>query len=633
MKRLCLSFALSLVGIGSVVNCFAPAFAQTSTPIDPDPNRIAVLWHEMSGTPYPVEEFVRQNGPYRQAVEIDREAVFAREVALINTDIASINPLNDTYVIRISSTLTQYDPRAGGFFLPLFSGRSFVPIKNGASMIRYDTRALARGILAGTYNLMFLNPEDYVLWKMPENEARAIMSKFGSQPRLMAEFHYRPIAATPKHYLDSVGGDVHGVVTKVMLKDQRGAIVLERGLKTTQAEAQQIFAQARFKPDSMTQSMVFHKIVEGPEPNWERYLQTNANSQTRRMFSDEDRISYTKDYYDALDPTQPFVMLVAAKFSGYDPAEGRFALRIDQPIKITSQYPYAMYDYRAAAYEQEKQKAGRFRMVKEPTGTSFAIRYNNAGDIAGLDMDPAEAARFRADPSRDIKASALLTVQPISVDIVESADGRSTQAYLNTRIAKARIFESRTGQMLIERDFGINPPADVRVNQEREALGDFDGLDPYTIDFRNIKLGMTEAQMRAASKEYFREVRTSPKFAPGYMKLFGNNESLGVTFCTDDRICALRHIRKWKENRVSDIYQATIDKYGPVVGGRRPYDPMGRGREMEASMEWTKNYRSRGGVKGNITFFRGDKTTTLFMDAVDKGKQRKKREKEKISLD
>lgn len=605
------------------------ALAQNSQPIDPDPNRIALLWYRLSGTPVPTEEFVRQSSAYNRALEIDREQVFATEVEAIERDLSSMRPEEDTYVIRIPSPMTQYDPRSGGFFQPLFSGTSYVPIQAS----RYGSgrsEPLARGMLAGNYDLFFINPEDYVFWPMSEAEARDFMTKNGSRPKVTAEFHFRPIAAPAKPILDAKGGRVFGVVTKVDLKDRNNNTILSRGIQMTEAEARQQLSTARFKPSNMVQAMAFHKMMKAPEPDWATAAKKIQGGQ---YYSQDQKIAHMKAFYAALDETQPFTMLVASKFSGYDTADGRFPLLIDQPIEISSAFPYDIYPYAVAAYERDLEKAGRVRLVNKPTGTRFGVAFSNAGEIQGLDVDPNTATRMRADPSRDFAARAQLTVQPVSIEIVESVNGRSVSAQLNTRIAKARIYDKNSGQLLIERDYGLNPPTKVTVTEGREALGDFEGLDPYTIDFRGIKLGMTEAEMREAAKANFREVRTSPKFAPGYMKLFGSGENLGVTFCQDERICSLRYTRRFKENRVADVYQATIDKYGPLVGGRKPYDPMGRGREVEASMQWTSNFSRVGGVKGEISFFRGDKTTTLFMDAIDRSKKRKEKKREAISLD
>ncbi len=53
----------------------------------------------------------------------------------------------------------------------------------------------------------------------------------------------------------------------------------------------------------------------------------------------------------------------------------------------------------------------------------------------------------------------------------------------------------------------------VSADTEEKAAAD---KAEFGWDF-DLCYGMTEAQMRAAAKAHFREVRTSPKFAPGYI--------------------------------------------------------------------------------------------------------------------
>lgn len=612
-KSYSLVFKLTLL-LGLVFSAIRPALAQE--PIEPDPVRLAVLWHKMSGTMPSIEYFVRKSPEYLSAQEIDREQVFNRMVSKIRSSYTSVSPENDRYVIRIPSNMSAYDPRAGGFFLPLFSGRSFVPIAGGPAAF------------SGQMQLHFINPEDFVFWPMPEAEARAFMNKAGQRPRVTARFVFDPVSAPPVPFVDGSDRIIYGQVTKVELLDRRNQVLTSRVSTQSTEEAEAAFRLVRIKPTENVMAMMWHKIVGGPQYN-DRAVKLRSSSAMN--FSPEDIKAYFDRFYDELDPTQPFTMLVAAEFGAYDAANGEFPLKIDEPIQYKSFFPYATYpDDQVRVDKVNEGKRPRF-FKKAKTNTVFSVDYENDAAVGGLKIDAAGAARLRSDPSQSYRASALLTVVPIKAETLENFEKTGAKKVLHTKIARALILDRSTGQVLIEKTFDVAALPRIPHETVPEGKPAFDGTDPYTIDFRNIKLGMTEAEMRAAAG-YFREVRTSPKFAPGYMKLFAKGgESLGVTFCTDDKICSMAYSRRWQDAVVRDVYDATIEKYGQPVGGRAPYDTRGRGEAREASMTWTRNFRRVGGLDGSISLVAG--TTYLKITAVDRTKTRKKKEKPKISLD
>lgn len=608
------------------------ANAQSAAPIEADPDRIALLWHQITGSEPNIDRFVRAGNDYISAQEIDRDQIYADNVRKITGDLSSIRPDADTYVIRIGSQMSAYDPRAGGFFLPLFSGTSFVPIKVNGRTKYGQNKTFAQGILAGTYQLHFINPDEYVFWPMAEAQARAFMAKVGQRPRITARFVFDPLAAPAIPYIDGSDKRIFGQVTKVELLDSRNTVLTTRTTAMPTQAAKALGERIRLKPSQDEMAMLWHKIVGASELDKE-YLFNKRRSQVSVRYSPEDQEAYFNRFYAGLDAAQPFTMLVAAEFGGYDASAGEFPLRIDEPIEYKSAFPGERYS--DDQLRKDKREAGRrkasFTIPRNIAYTKFSVDYDNEAGIGGLKTDPAGAARLRADPSRSYKASAQLTVVPIKAETLENFEKTSARKVLHTRIAKARIFDKATGQLLMEKTFDVAALPRVPHETVPEGQPDFDGLDPYTIDFRGIKLGMTEAQMRAAAG-YFREVRTSPKFSPGYMKLFAKGgESLGVTFCTDEKICSMSYSRRWQDEVVRDVYDATIEKYGAPVSGRAPYDTRGRGEAREASMDWTRNFRRVGGVEGSISLVAG--TTYLKISAVDKNKTRKTKAKPKISLD
>ncbi|MEM7569072.1 MAG: hypothetical protein AAF337_04690 [Pseudomonadota bacterium] len=616
----------------SVSVFLGPQIAAAQAPMEADPNRIALLWHRMTGSEPNIDTYVRARQEYTSAQEIDRERVYGDLVRAIMGDLSSVTPDNDTYVIRIGSQMSAYDPRAGGFFLPLFSGSSYVPIKaeGGRSYSRNKTYAL--GILGGGYQLHFINPDEFVFWPMPEAEARAFMAKVGQRPRVTARFVLDPLVAPSIPYIVGSERRIFGQVTKVELLDNRNNVLKTRSTALSTQEAKARGERIRLKPSKDVMAMMWHKIVGANELNRE-FLFDKRVSGSKTLYNAEDQGAYFDRFYANLDPTQPFTMLVAAEFSGYDAAKGEFPLKIDEPIQYESGFPGLRYGDDQA--RKDKREAGRrkpsFTIPRFVAYTKFSVDYSNEDAIGGLKTDPAGAARLRSDPSRSYNAQAQLTVVPIAAETLENFEKTNASKVLHTKIAKARIFDKATGQLLMEKTFDVAALARVPHETVPEGQPDFDGLDPYSIDFRGIKLGMTEAQMRAAAG-YFREVRTSPKFAPGYMKLFAKGgESLGVTFCTDEKICSMSYSRRWQDEVVRDVYEATLEKYGQPVGGRAPYDTRGRGEAREASMVWTRNFSRVGGVDGRVSLVAG--TTYLKMTAVDKIKTRKKKEKPKISLD
>lgn len=607
-----------------------PVVAKQGAPIEADPNRIALLWHQMTDTAPNIDVFVRIGQEYLSAQEIDREQVFTRKSEKINADLTSIEPKNDTYVIRIGSQMSAYDPRAGGFFLPLFNGASYVPLKAKDRPRFGPNTVFANGILGGQYQLHFINPDEYVFWPMDETEARAFMGRVGQRPSVTARFVFDPVAAPAIPYIADSDRRVFGHVTKVELLDRRNTVLKTRTTEISPETAKAQAERTRLKPSADVMAMMWHKIVGAEEIKKENLFQNRRNTRYPLDY----RIAYFDRFYKNLDPTQPFTMLVASQFGGYDASAGAFPLKIDEPIGYKSGFPGTQYADDKA--RQDKREAGKrkpsFRLPEAMQYTTFSVDFENDAAIGDLKTDAAGAARLRPDPSRSYPAQAQLTVVPVKAETMENFEKTSARKVLHTKIAKARIFDKTTGQLLMDKTFDVAALSRVPFETVPEGKPDFDGLDPYSIDFRGIKLGMTEAEMRAAAKAYFREVRTSPKFAPGYMKLFAEGgENLGVTFCTDGKICSMAYGRRWQEPVVSDVYDATVEKYGEPVGGRKPYDPSGRSTAREASMTWTRNYRRVGGVEGRVSLV--GKTTYLKMSAVDKNKTRKTRAKKKISLD
>ena len=620
--------AIRVFVVALLAACEAGFAQPVQAPIDPDPQRIALLWHKLSGTKPNIDNYVLNSNEYTGAQEIDRENVYAALSSQIRSDMDSMQPQDDIYTIRIGSQMSAYDPRAGGFFLPLFSGSSYVPIEHNP----HDRRNVAQNILVGTYELHFTNPDEFVFWPMAESDARALMAKAGQQPRVTARFLFRPLAAPSVPYIAASSRRIFGQVSQVELLDNRDQILMTKASDLSEAEARTQATRGRVKPSPDVMAMTWHKIVGGPQYDVEQLLRGYNTSGIGARFTADDQAQLLNSFYESLDPGAPFTMLVAAEFAPYDTTTAAFPLRIDRPIEYKSSFPAVAYaDEIERTATANAGKPQRFHKLPS-TGTVFSVDYVNIDDVGSLEIDPQGAARLRPDPNRSYQARAQLLVVPVRAETVDSYEGTVAENRLYTRIARARIFDAATGQLMMDKS--LSEPtqlSSVPYARGGEGTPDFDGLSPYDVDFRSIKLGMTEVEMRAAAKAHFREVRTSEQFAPGYMKLFADEDNLGVTFCQDERICSLSYTRRWNGNLVDDVFQATVDKYGEPASGRKPYDPDQRGVSKEAAMRWTRNYGRVGGVEGRISL--SGKQTILFMEAVDKTKKRKEKEKPKVELD
>ncbi|MEM8800220.1 MAG: hypothetical protein AAGF15_09110 [Pseudomonadota bacterium] len=426
-----------------------PAQAQTGTPIDPEPGRVALLWHQLTGVNPNVDHFVRNSRPYVRARASKRDRVYSDLVRKIESDLSSINPQNDTYVFRMEVQMSAYDSSVGGFFLPLFSGASSVPIRHGAS--RRDK--FAQKILAGEYQLHFINHNEFVFWPMSEAEARAFVARVGYPPRVKVRFQYRPLMAPKVPYIDGSERRIYGQVLKVEVMDRRNRLLLALDTRLAEGTVRSMAEGGRLNPSADVMSMMWHKIAGGPAYDAEQLVQSDVNTGPR--FTQADRRKILDAFYQSLEPSQPFTMLVEAEFKGYNPSAQEFPLRIERPTPFKTSFPANPYaDERERVAKINRGKPGELRM-RPFTGTEFTVDFLNVDQIGGLEVGPVDAARLRPDPDWSYRAQALLFLVPVKAETVKSSEGTATEKRLYTNIARARIFDKDSGQLIMEKTFDV----------------------------------------------------------------------------------------------------------------------------------------------------------------------------------
>lgn len=617
----CLSFLWVLLPV-DLVAATVPA----------DYGRIATWWHRETGVEPRYDLVALTSQTYARAAEIDRPRIMETMIERMRGDVAALDVSDDIYVLRIRTNLSEYDPREGGFFNSLFSGAAYIPIENPQRYAEPD-KAFAGGALGDMYELHFLNAPEFYLWPASEDKARSIMQQAGRNPNVVVEFLLQPIAAElspPRAQARRVYGRILSARVEIGNAEAFARSVepvAAADMPGVRAEALSVLRN----PDDLTMAMVWHKIVDGPSPDWARMVSTDPILQKADVFARDDveavLIDQAKNYYDRIDPQTPFRFTVNADVGPYDMTAGEFPIRIEGTVGYADDFPYRAYPDDAARFERTKH-------MRSPIGdpsrriTEVQLAFENGGDLPGF---PADRDLARAI-GMNLRGQAEVTVRPVRAETWVSRDEFKWIKYLVTRIEGLRVTESASGKLLHEAAFEpYQGPIDV--TERRQAAEGFEGVDPYTVEIRGLKLGMDEEGFTVAAREIFGAAGPDRENPAKILFRGGQGESGSALLDQERTVKSISYVRKWDGELTQAVYDATVTKYGVPGRAIEPrLDPRKRG-DREAEMQWTTNAQRVGGFTGRVWYWEYQDQTTLFLDLEDRSRATYEKPAQTISLD
>ncbi len=590
----------------------APGARAADMPVSPQ--RLALFWHKDTGTDPRFDLIALTSNEYARAPEIDRPAIRQRIETELQDAYAAIDTAQDIYTLRINARLSEYDPRAGGFFLDLFSGNSFIPLD-----LR-DPRN-ARGAFDGGYELHFLNAPDFYFWPEEVTQAQRLMGDAGREPRVIVDFRVQPIAGQLVPPGAGAARRVWGRVIEARVEIgaatsfQRAAAPVEAAdLSAARSQALDIISN----PDDLTMAMLWHKIVDGPEPDWKRLVAGSDTLRRADVFARDEveaaLIADARAYYDRIDPSRALRLTVNAEVGPYDRDNAQYPIALRGAVAYRSDFPHV-------AYPDDAERAARRNAgggIAAPYGnetTKFGMVFENGTDLPGF---PADEELARAI-GLNLGGRAEVVVRPVAAETIENRRGTQAEKLLRTRIEQIRVTDPRSGKLLHS---AVYPRFDgeIAVLQSQPPAETFEGVDPYGVDLRGLRLGMTEDEAVAAAQQNFGDVRHM-KDPPSMIRAFGDNrEQVAIILDTDRKVKALNYVRTWKDDVAEQVLEAALTRYGrPETMGRLTLDPLTRS-DRDIDLVWTTNARRVGGFTGRVWYWSSQKETKLYLNLEDKAR-------------
>lgn len=584
--------------------------------VQADPRRAALFWHQETGVQPRFDLIALTSETYARAAEIDRPGILQAQVARMEADVASIDITDDIYVLRIRSRLSEYDPREGGFFDSLFAGASYIPLPLEGNPFTEDN--FAGRALDGNYELHFLNAPDFHFWPESEDKARAIMASAGREPSVVVEFRLQPIAAQPAPPVRDATRRIYGRVLSVQVEDDRGNPLFSRSvdpvaapdMPAARAAARDVMAS----PDDLTMAMLWHKIVDGPTPDWARLVSQDPVLGRADIFArdavERVLIAQAQEYYDGIDPARAFRLTVNADVGPYDMATGVFPITMGGVVRYEHDFPFVAYP------DDVERRSRSQQVIRAPERTThFGLAFENGTALEGFpaDQDTARAIGL------NLRGMAEVVVRPVKAETVENRLGTDAEKFLLARIEAIRVTEGNSGKLLHEATYPryVGP---VEIALRTPAPETFEGVDPYDVEIRGLTLGMSEAEFTAAAQAVFGAAGPDSE-DPARIRFRGGANERGYAVLDMDRnVKVISYVRSWEGSLAQPVYEATITKYGvPGRGSEVRTDPLTRS-DQEALMHWTTNSQRVGGFTGRVWYWDYQEETTLYLDLEDRSK-------------
>lgn len=430
----------TLVAIFFAALTAKPASA-VAVPITPE--RAALFWYKDTGTNPGFDLIALTSREYASAPEINRDAIRTGIEQELSSAFASVDVSDDIYVVRINTNMSEYDPREGGFFLSLFSGNSFIPLG-----LRDDRNA--RGAFNGQYELHFLNNPEFYFWPVGQDVAPCIMASAGREPRAVIEFRVQPIAGQIVPPGQNVSRRVWGRVIDARVEigaqtpfARQVPTVPPAEMSATRAQALDIITN----PDEMTMAMLWHKIVDGPEPDWAKMVVDTPALRRADVFARDDveaqLIADAKAYYDRIDPGQAFRLTINADVGPYNMDNAEFPISLGGAVRYSDAFPYVTYPDDAA--RTAKRNAGtRPAFGRNNGATQFNMVFENGRELPGFAADQDLARLIGLNP----RGQAEIVLRAVAAEVVENRNGTDANKFLHTRIEQIRVIDAGSGKTL-----------------------------------------------------------------------------------------------------------------------------------------------------------------------------------------
>lgn len=614
-----------LLGVFVILSLGISSSAQADIPITPE--RAAIYWFKDTGTDPGFDLIALTSPEFAAAPEINRDAIRQSIEEELQTAFAAADVSDDIYTIRINTRLSEFDPRAGGFFLALFSGNSYIPLQ-----LR-DNRN-ARGAFNGQYELHFLNNPDFFFWPTNQETAQGLMASAGREPRAVVEFRVQPIAGQVVPPATDVARRIWGRVLEARVEigtqvpfSRQVEPVAPADMSLARAQALDIITN----PDDLTMGMLWHKIVGGPEPDWAAMVRNSESLRRADVFArdavEAALIADARAYYDRIDPNKALRLTLNADVGPYDVSKAEFPISLGGAVRYNSSFPFVPYpdDAERAA----KRNAGKSFVVPDGSGfTDFNMTFENGRELPGFAADQ-ELARI---VGLNLRGQAEIVVRPVAAEIKENRSATDEVKILHTRIEQIRVVDPRSGKLL-HRAAYPRFEGQIELRKTKPEAETFQGVDPYTVEIRGLKLGMTEAEAVAVGEEVFGRVRYIED-SPALIRLFGQNgERAALYLDTDRNVKTINYVRTWSDDVAQPVMDAVLERYGrPAQMTEMRLDPMTRS-DKEANFAWTTNASSIGGFTGRVWFWSSQKETKLYLDLEDRRRPTFEKADPVISLD
>lgn len=232
----------------------------------------------------------------------------------------------------------------------------------------------------------------------------------------------------------------------------------------------------------------------------------------------------------------------------------------------------------------------------------------------------------------NLRGQAEIVVRPVAAEVVVSRAGTEAEQFLRTRIEQIRVIDGRTGKLLHRAAYPRFEGQIERTFREPEPEN-FQGVDPYTVEVRGLRLGISEKEAVAIVEDTFGDVRYMSD-RPSMIRAFGQNgERIAIILDMDRNVKALNYTLTWQDEVAEQVRDATITRF------RRPermsdlrLDPMTRA-DKKANFAWTTNADRIGGFTGRVWYWSSQKETKIYLDFEDRRKPTFEAPKPLISLD
>ena len=566
-----------LIVLFALLAVFRPgtAGAQATLPLE-DGHAVTTLFR-LAGLSPDFEFMASQTNQYQRAHPLEKEEVLATLVRGAEAAFDNVGDANHFYRGLLRSSVSDYNMLREGYHINAFNGDSYIPLNP-------PNYGGLRWPFPDEFVLIYTNPGDFSF--VPTDRQTAL--------------EYIKARRRPSGDLDMVLQPVGYAITAK--NDQAFRFELHCRIVSVKAGGNEPWFEKSVEP--LTPAEVRTRkleIAKGPmhvvgneevAMTWARlsgevtpatrsYVEArNSYLRDRNQFQFERQtnleVSRGETLFGLITGTRPMTFRLGARLGSWDATSQRLTLEspVTQSLTYSSQFPYEPIPGRDAT------RMSSFRQHE------YVVRFSNPDAVSSIACDQATADFIKSEMSRRNQAELRIVAVPVEVGTLGETEDR-TRRYITCKIVDAKVFVNQYDAKfaLVEKSFDA-PEGPVTV---KESAGIAIGVDPYDVDIREMKLGMTRAELLAAAKEGFPRVEEKgPREL--YLVSGDSREWVTVKFTPEDKVSWVFYTRSMNGYQTTAMKQALVAKYGePIPPKRRGYDPFGRtgGGVAGDDMQWT----------------------------------------------